>query len=91
MPRPSVARAAPMTPILFEPPRVLVVCRRGPGELLRKLRFFGIDRARLVASQSVQWENDPWARGAYAVFGPWFPCGRRRLLALPAGLKLPFG
>lgn len=57
----------------------------GPGELLRKLRFFGVGRARLVASQSVQWENDPWARGAYAVFGPSFPCGGRRLLALPAG------
>ena len=57
----------------------------GPTELIRRLGFFGIGRARLIASQSVHWEDDPWARGAYAVFDRSFPASNRRLLALPAG------
>jgi monoamine oxidase len=57
----------------------------GPSELIRRLGFFGIGRARLIASQSVHWQDDPWARGAYAVFDRSFPAPNRRLLALPAG------
>jgi monoamine oxidase len=47
------------------------------------LGFFGIGPARLVAARSVTWEDDPWARGAYAVFDASFPSSKRPLLALP--------
>jgi monoamine oxidase len=57
----------------------------GPVELIRRLDFFGIDAARLVASKSVHWQDDPWARGGYAVFDCSFPASNRRLLTLPAG------
>jgi len=57
----------------------------GPTELVRTLRFFGIGRARLIAAETVHWQDDPWARGGYAVFDPSFPPASRRLLALPAG------
>ncbi|HWO40468.1 MAG TPA: NAD(P)/FAD-dependent oxidoreductase [Candidatus Eisenbacteria bacterium] len=57
----------------------------GPAELVKRLGFFGIGRARLIASRSVHWEDDPWARGVYAAFDPFFPVANRRLLALPNG------
>lgn len=40
----------------------------GVTELVARLRFFGVGRVRVIPSRSVSWENDPWARGAYAVF-----------------------
>jgi monoamine oxidase len=55
----------------------------GPEELVRQLSFFGVHRARLIASRTVCWEEDPWARGAYAFFDASFPPSSRRLLALP--------
>jgi monoamine oxidase len=57
----------------------------GPAELIHRLRFFGLGRARLIAHRSVNWQDDPWARGAYAVFDRSLPSSGRRLLALPAG------
>jgi monoamine oxidase len=57
----------------------------GAGELVSHLSFFGIGRARLLASHSVSWEDDPWARGAYAVFDRFFPPAARRLLKIPSG------
>jgi monoamine oxidase len=33
--------------------------------------------------QTVSWEDDPWARGAYAYFDSSFPPSARRLLRLP--------
>lgn len=57
----------------------------GPAELINRLRFFGLGRARLIAHRSVNWQDDPWARGGYAVFDRSFPASGRRLLALPAG------
>ena len=57
----------------------------GPAELINSLRFFGLGRARLIAHRSVNWQDDPWARGAYAVFDRSFPSPGRRLLALLAG------
>ena len=55
----------------------------GPDPLVARLGFFGIGRARLIAAQSVSWEADRWARGAYAFFDPAFPPPARPLLALP--------
>lgn len=57
----------------------------GAARLAESLRFFGSGRARLIASRSVTWENDPWARGAYAFFDPSFTPSGRHLLAAPWG------
>jgi monoamine oxidase len=57
----------------------------GAAELVLRLSFFAIGRARLVASHSVSWEDDPWARGAYAVFDRSFSPSARRLLKMPSG------
>jgi monoamine oxidase len=55
----------------------------GAQQLLERLKFFGIGRAKLIAQQSISWEDDPWARGAYAYFDSSFPPSARRLLRLP--------
>jgi monoamine oxidase len=55
----------------------------GVEELVARLGFFGVRRAQLIASRSIIWENDPWARGAYAFFDSSFPPSARRLFALP--------
>lgn len=60
-----------------------VLHAHGAEGLANHLNFFGIRGARLIASRSVTWEDDPWARGAYAVFDPSFPPSARHLLALP--------
>jgi monoamine oxidase len=58
---------------------------------LDQLRWLGArtgrDR-RLLASECVVWEDDPWASGGYAVFTPSFDPAWRRLLAAPAGRVL---
>jgi monoamine oxidase len=51
--------------------------------LLGYLKFFGIGRAKLIAARSISWEDDPWARGAYAYFDSSFPPCARRLLRAP--------
>jgi monoamine oxidase len=56
----------------------------------RQLRWLGgtaRDR-RVVASECVVWEDDPWANGGYAVFTPGFDPSWRRWLAAPAGRVL---
>ena len=55
----------------------------GPRHLLESLKFFGVGRAKLIAAQSISWEDDPWAGGAYAYFDSSFPPVARRLLRLP--------
>ncbi len=57
----------------------------GATDLVSHLRFFGIGGSRLLAFHSVSWEDDPWARGAYAVFDRSFPPSARRLLPMPSG------
>lgn len=57
----------------------------GAIDLVSHLRFFGIGGSRLLAFHSVSWEDDPWARGAYAVFDRSFPPSARRLLPMPSG------
>lgn len=41
--------------------------------------------ARLLASQTIVWDHDPWARGGYAYFDPSFNPLWRAWLARPAG------
>ena len=60
-----------------------MLATEGAERLAEELRFFGLGRARLIAERSVSWEDDPWARGAYAFFDTSFPPSARRLLALP--------
>jgi monoamine oxidase len=60
-----------------------MLAAEGAERLAGELRFFGVGRARLIASRSISWEDDRWARGAYAFFDPSFPPSARRLLALP--------
>jgi monoamine oxidase len=55
----------------------------GAERLPAQLGFFGVGRARLIASRSITWEDDRWARGGYAFFDSSFPPSARRLLALP--------
>jgi monoamine oxidase len=55
----------------------------GAQRLADSLRFFGLGRERLIASRTVTWEDDPWARVAYAFFASSFPPSARRLLAVP--------
>jgi monoamine oxidase len=55
----------------------------GAEALAGQLGFFGLGRARLIASRTISWEDDPWARGGYAFFDSSFPPSARRLLALP--------
>ena len=57
----------------------------GANDMVSQLRFFGIGRSRVLAFHSVSWEDDPWARGAYAVFDRSFPPSARRLLPMPSG------
>jgi monoamine oxidase len=60
-----------------------VLATEGAQGLMRQLGFFGLGRARLIASRSVTWEDDAWARGGYAFFDASFPPSARRSLALP--------
>ena len=55
----------------------------GTTRLVQELNFFGLGRAKLIASRSVSWEDDRWSRGGYAFFDSSFPPSARTLLALP--------
>jgi monoamine oxidase len=57
----------------------------GADELVSRLHFFAVGRAQLIAFHTVSWEDDPWARGAYAVFDKSFPPAARDLLKMPCG------
>lgn len=57
----------------------------GAQALAAQLDFFGVGGARLIAHDSVSWEDDRWARGAYAFFDPSCSPSARRLPALPHG------
>jgi monoamine oxidase len=60
-----------------------ILVAEGADRLVRELSFFGLGRARLVASRSITREDDCWARGAYAFFDSSFPPSARQLLRLP--------
>ena len=60
-----------------------LLATEGARGLAERLSFFGIGAARLIAYHSISWEDDPWARGGYALFDPAFPPAERQILALP--------
>jgi monoamine oxidase len=62
-----------------------IVDREGPAALARSLEWLGSKRADLTASRLVCWDEDPWARGGYAVFDPAFDPDLRAWLARPCG------
>jgi monoamine oxidase len=61
----------------------VMLSAEGAERLAGQLGFFGLGRTRLIASRSISWEDDRWARGGYAFFDSSFPPSARRLLALP--------
>jgi monoamine oxidase len=61
---------------------------RGAAGIVEHLTWMGpASRARLAAP-AVSWEDDPWARGGYAVFGPGFDPRLRAMLAATHGRVL---
>jgi monoamine oxidase len=63
-----------------------ILARQGAAGVLEQLRWMPQGhRASLPAMHTVSWEHDPWARGAYAFFGPRFDPALRPLLARAAG------
>ena len=59
----------------------------GAEGVLRRLAWLG-RASPLLASRLIAWEEDPWARGGYAVFDPSFDPALRSWLARPAGRVL---
>jgi monoamine oxidase len=57
----------------------------GPERILRELTWLDLKKTSLLASDSVSWEHDPWARGGYAFFDPGFKPSLRDCLARPFG------
>jgi monoamine oxidase len=56
----------------------------GAAGAVERLRWLG-GPAALLASRTVVWEKDPWARGGYAFFDPAFDPRLRSWLSRPAG------
>jgi monoamine oxidase len=59
--------------------------KEGASGLARQLRWFTGDTGEVPSVHAVNWARDPWARGAYAYFGPRFDPGFRPLLARAFG------
>jgi monoamine oxidase len=57
----------------------------GTVGLVRALDWLGKTHKKLVAMRSVTWEQDPWVKGGYAVFGPGYDPTLRSWLARPCG------
>lgn len=64
-----------------------ILAAEGGGGLNKRLRWFGRPKG-LPEISSVTWENDPFARGGYAVFGPTFDPALRPLLGRGTGRVL---
>lgn len=58
---------------------------RGVAGLTSALRWLGASAHSVLASRAVCWEDDPWARGGYAVFHPGYDPALRDWLARPYG------
>lgn len=56
----------------------------GERAVAQELRWLG-EPSPLIASRTIVWENDPWAKGGYAYFDPGFDPLWREWLARPAG------
>jgi len=61
-----------------------ILAREGPAGAIQRIGWLG-PPARLIASQAIVWDDDPWARGGYAYFDPSFEPRWRAWLARPAG------
>jgi monoamine oxidase len=61
-----------------------ILAREGERGVVDRIAWLG-PPARLLASQTVVWDDDPWARGGYAYFDPSFEPRWRAWLARPAG------
>jgi monoamine oxidase len=61
-----------------------IVHAEGERGVIDRLAWLGRP-SRLLASQTVVWDHDPWARGGYAYFDPAFDPMWRAWLARPAG------
>ena len=59
----------------------------GVAEVVSTLKWLGRP-AKVLASRTITWEDDPWAGGGYAFFDPGFDPARRDALALPHGRVL---
>jgi monoamine oxidase len=62
-----------------------LTAKDGPGALAQSLEWLGSRGADLLAAKQIVWEQDPFARGGYAVFDPSYDP------ALRAWLPRPFG
>src|SRR5436190_957795 len=61
-----------------------IVGDEGHAGVIARIDWLGKPSA-LVASRTIVWEDDPWARGGYAYFDPGFDPLWRAWLARPAG------
>ena len=64
-----------------------ILAAEGEPGIARRLAWLGTP-SRLVASRSLSWEADPWARGGYAYFHPGFDPRLRAWLPRPFGRVL---
>ncbi|HUE84728.1 MAG TPA: FAD-dependent oxidoreductase, partial [Vicinamibacterales bacterium] len=61
-----------------------ILTREGEAGVIRHIEWLGKPSA-LLASRTIVWDDDPWARGGYAYFDPGFDPLWRAWLARPAG------
>ena len=61
-----------------------ILARDGEAGVIRHIEWLGKPSA-LLASRTIVWDDDPWARGGYAYFDPGFDPLWRAWLARPAG------
>src|SRR5512146_3505655 len=62
-----------------------ILSTSGAAGLVQALGWLDKRRKKLVAMHSVTWEQDPWVKGGYAVFGPGYDPAFRSWLARPCG------
>ena len=65
-----------------------LVAHHGVAGLQRSLTWLGADRAVLLQSQLVTWEDDPWVQGGYAYFHSAYDPRLRQWLTRPHGRLL---
>jgi monoamine oxidase len=61
-----------------------ILRREGERGVVQRIGWLG-KPSRLLASKTIVWDHDPWARGGYAYFDPGFDPLWRDWLARPAG------
>jgi monoamine oxidase len=61
------------------------VAADGAAGVMTDLRWLGTPDPPRLAAPAVSWEQDPWARGGYAVFGPGFDPRLRPMLGASHG------